>query len=529
MPRATVGWGVWFVLHFERFDDALRHYASRTPRAPATWFEGTQRTYAELDRDVEQFAASLVASGVLKGDRVAVLSTPRPEYWVAFLAILRVGAIYVGVNPAYTLREQLHVIGRSEPSMIFAISSFEGRSYASDVAALMDACATLREAFLLDDGPATDPLRRRDEFLARRSAQDFPAVAAMDPAAIIFTSGSSGAPKAALLPHATLAYGAHCDADQLLVKRPRVPCNLPTNHLACLVDVCGATLVVGGMLAFSERFDPATMLALIEDLQLTNLLHVPTVLQLVALHPDFASRDLSSLEVVAWGGASLPIDFVRVYHDRGIRLLTVYGQTETCANVSYSRPGDSLECLATTVGHPNPDADVRLVAEDGEDVAVGEEGEVWYRHPAVMLGYFRDPDATARTITPDGFVRTGDVARRLEDGTLVLVGRRSDMFKSGGFNVYPREIELVLESRPDVALAAVVGVADERYGEVGAAFVVLHQGFTSGSDEILSWCRDQLAGYKVPKSLTIREDLPFLPVGKVDKSALRDLARAPSR
>jgi acyl-CoA synthetase (AMP-forming)/AMP-acid ligase II len=253
---------------------------------------------------------------------------------------------------------------------------------------------------------------------------------------------------------------------------------------------------------------------------------VPTVLQILAQMPEFETRDLSSLRVVAWGGAALPVDVVRTYRRLGVHLQTVYGQTEIISNATWSRPGDSDDALATTVGRVNPEADVRIVDDDGRDVGDGEEGEVLYRHPSQFLGYFDNPEATARTVTADGFVRTGDMAVRRPDGNVVLVGRRSDMYKSGGLNVYPREVELQLEEHPAVALAAIVSVPDAKFGEVGVAYVAQRPGVAPVSpDELATWCRARVAGYKLPKRFEVRDELPLLPIGKVDKQRLKRDAR----
>lgn len=518
---------------FQRLIDGVRHFANATPDAVATWFAGSTATYAELDATADRWARALVAQGVQPGDRVAVLSTPRPEFLVALLGVQRAGAIYVGLSPAYTPREQLYVLADSEPVTLFSVAASPGRDHAEELISLTAELPSLRACWRLDEGEQLGvlrPWRGLVDAVGGGAEVTLPDPAPDDAAALVYTSGSTGAPKGALLSHRSLAYGALTDADAMNAAipaslTPSVACNLPINHIGCVVDVCGCMLVCGGMIAFVERFDPAEMLALIESLRLTNLQHVPTVLQLLAAHPDFARRDLSSLRVVAWGGAALPIEVVRTYRALGVHLQTVYGQTETIANVTWSRPGDSDEMLATTVGQPNPDAVVRIVDDDGNDVAEGVEGEVLYRHPAQFLGYFRNPQATARTLTSDGSIRTGDVAVRRADGNLCLVGRRSDMFKSGGLNVYPREVELVLEQHPQVALAAVVGVPDEHYGEVGVAFVVV--GAPIDVDELRHWCRSRLAGYKIPKRFVGRDSLPLLPVGKVDKQQLRQEACSP--
>lgn len=509
--------------YFERMTDALDHFASVSPDAPATWFEGVSKTYDELKSDVDSFARALLASGVQKGDRVGVLSTPRSEFWVAFLAILRSGAIYVGINPSYTQREQQHVVSNSELKMLFSIGSFENRSFDQDVQQILHQFDSVREVVSLVADDEIPEATSMAEFLSRGTDQiTFEMLSPLDPAAIVYTSGSTGAPKGALIPHLGLAYGSYCDAEALGVDTPRTPCNLPTNHLGGLVDVCGSTLVNGGMVAFIERFEPAKMLQLIEELRLTNLQHVPTVLQLLALHPDLQTRDLGSLEVVGWGGAAMGKEFIEIYANMGVRCMTIYGQTETCGNISLSRPGMSIDELASTVGYPNPDGEIRIVDEADSDVLPGEEGEVWFRHPAIFLGYFKNPEATAKTITPDGWLRSGDIACQLPSGALKLTGRKSEMFKSGGLNVYPREIELVLESAPEVAYCAVMGTNDPTYGESGVAFVVLHDGSTLTEEQLKEWCKAGLAGYKVPKRFVVTDSLPLLPIGKVDKKLLRE-------
>lgn len=517
---------------FDRFFDAIDHWARETPDAPATWFGGRYLSYAGLAAEVDRLAAGLAGAGVSKGDVVGVLTTPRPEFLVSLAAIHKAGGIYLGISPSYTPREQLHVVADSRPVVLLSLATALGQDRADEVAALAGAVDSVRATFRLDPGPAIGCLAAYDSLVALgkgRSTAGLPVVAAGDASTLVYTSGSSGAPKGAVLPHVAITYGAHCDAEEAGIAAPRVLCNLPTNHIGSIVDVQGSAVVTGGMVAYSERFDPEEMLRLVEELRLTNLQHVPTVLQMLLAHPDFGTRDLSSLRLVAWGGAPLPIDAVRAYRALGVRLLTVYGMTETCGNIAFSRADDSDEILATTVGTANPDADVRVVGEDGEDVADGEEGEVWYRHPATFLSYLNNPDATAGARTPEGFLRTGDIAVRLPSGHLRLVGRTSEMFKSGGLNVYPREVELVLESHPGVALAAVVGMPDPVYGEVGAAFVARTADALVDPEGLRTWCKERLAGYKVPKSIEIRDELPLLPVGKVDKQALRRSAEHGSK
>lgn len=515
--------GEGYVL-FDKFFQALDYWAEQTPDATATWFKGETLSYEQLRSQVDLFARALIGAGIQKGDVVAVLTTPRPEFLIALTAIHKVGGVYLGINPSYTSREQMHVVSDARPAFIFSIAEFNERGYAEEVS-ILSGVDSVRETWRLDAGPQVGCLRSIETFLASAqgiSISDFPTVDRMDPCTIVYTSGSSGAPKGAVLPHFGISYGSYCDAREMNVVSPRVLCNLPANHVGCIVDVQGSTIVSGGMVAYDEKFDPAEMLRLVEELKLTNLQHVPTVLQLLAIHPDFKKRDLSSLKLVAWGGSALPVEFAQIYAALGVRLFTIYGMTETCGNATFSSEDDSPELIATTVGKPNPDADVIVADEDGNEVPMGEEGEVWYRHEGKLLYYLNNPKATADALTPDGFLKTGDIAVRLPTGHLKLVGRKSEMFKSGGLNVYPREIELVLEEHPSVAIAAVVSVEDPVFSEVGAAFIVSEPGHSANSEDLKNWCKKRLAGYKVPKTFEIRSDVPLLPIGKVDKQSLRN-------
>jgi len=508
---------------FDRFFDAVDYWSSATPTAEATWFQGEILTYCDIRDRADAFACALIGTGIKRGDVVAILTTPRPEFLIALTAIHKIGAVYVGINPTYTQREQMHVVNDARPVAIFSIAQAQGRSYHEDIE-LLATVDSVQHTWRLDAGPSSGCLMSIEEFHRYGTSHDpseFPAIDRMDPCTIVYTSGSSGSPKGAVLPHYGISYGSYCDAREMNINQPRVLCNLPTNHLGCIVDVQGSTIVSGGMVAYDEKFEPSEMLRLIEELQLTNLQHVPTVLQLIALHPDFATRDLSSLQIVAWGGAALPREFVEIYSRRNVRLFTIYGMTETCGNATFSAPEDTVDLLASTVGRPNPDVDVVIADDHGNEVPRGEEGEVWYRHEGKLLYYLNNPTATAQTLTKEGFLKTGDIAIRLPSGHLKLVGRRSEMFKSGGLNVYPREIEIVLESHPSIAIAAVISLPDETYSEIGAAFVVCEPQTTVTDEELRAWCKERLAGYKVPKSFFVREDVPLLPIGKIDKQKLK--------
>jgi acyl-CoA synthetase (AMP-forming)/AMP-acid ligase II len=299
---------------------------------------------------------------------------------------------------------------------------------------------------------------------------------------------------------------------------------LPINHLASVGDVSCFALVNGGTIAFMERFDAADAVRQLERERITCWWGIPTTLQLCVEHPTLADIDTSSVQVIAYAGAAASEHLLRRLLVVCDRVSNGYGLTESVGQVTFTEPGNDLDLLMNTVGRPVPDYELRLVGDDGSVAGVGDAGEIQVRGDFVMRGYWRAPEATAEVLLPDGWLRTGDLGQLRQDGNLQLVGRLKEMFKSGGYNVYPREIEDVVETLPSVATAIVVAVADPLYGEVGHAFVMPRAGADLSELALEAHCRERLANYKVPKRFHIEEELPLLPVGKVDRGALRQRA-----
>ena len=241
----------------------------------------------------------------------------------------------------------------------------------------------------------------------------------------------------------------------------------------------------------------------------------------MANHPDLPQRNLERLQFITWGGASMAARLVEQLHALPGHLCTAYGMTELGLYVTYSDLEEPLDTLSTTIGRAHAQFDIRVADKQGLVSAVGQQGEIQARGEWLLAGYYRDPQATSEAFTKDGWFRTGDIAKTDSDGNLEIVGRSKEMYISGGFNIYPREIEIVIESHPNTALVAVLGVADEIYGEVGYAFVEPKSGQTIEAEEVEAWCRQRLANYKVPKHWRIDTELPRLPIGKIDKQTLR--------
>jgi acyl-CoA synthetase (AMP-forming)/AMP-acid ligase II len=289
---------------------------------------------------------------------------------------------------------------------------------------------------------------------------------------------------------------------------------LKAGILACLTG--GATMLP------QPVFDVDRVLARVAEEKVTVLPGAPTLYHSILDHSDREKHDLSTLRVAVTGAADIPVELIRRVNDElpFSLVITGYGLTETGTATSTS-PDDDFETVATTVGRPRPGFELRIADADGQDVPTGEAGEVIVKGPTVMTGYLDDPEATKNTLSDDGWLRTGDLGVLDDRGCLRIVGRIKDMFIVGGFNVYPAEIENALLRHPDVKQAAVIGIPDERMGEVGMAFVVTHSGNADGGAEILTWCRDQMANYKVPRTIEIVDELPMNATGKVVKDELR--------
>jgi len=344
-----------------------------------------------------------------------------------------------------------------------------------------------------------------------------------DPSDILFTSGTTGLPKGVVMSHRrTLRVATDwvdmtglCADDRYLMVNPYF-------HMFGLKAGILACVAAGAQMLPEPVFDVERVLARVEREKVTVFPGSPTIYQAILDQPDRVRRDLSSLRVAVTGAADIPVELIRRIHDElpFSTIITGYGLTEAGTAAATSR-GDDVETIATTVGRTRPGFELRIV--DGNDVAMpaGEPGEILLRGGGVMVGYLDDPEATARALSPDGWLRTGDIGIVDEAGCLRIVGRSKDMFIVGGFNAYPAEIENVLLRHPDVAQVAVIGIPDVRLGEVGMAFVVPTSPEVS-SAAIMQWCRDRMANYKVPRVVGLVGELPINATGKVVKDLLRE-------
>jgi acyl-CoA synthetase (AMP-forming)/AMP-acid ligase II len=502
----------------------LDRYAVEAPERLAA-IDGDQRlSYATLHDAVNRCCEGLKSLGVTPGDRVAFMGVPGVSFWVSLLGTLRAQACWMGLNPQHTERELGHVLGDARP--VLTLVSSDTPEAARHQLARGSAAAQVNAPLALDDG--TTPLsptlieQARDAVVSRASSDAATSVelAREGVCLIVYTSGTTGQPKGALLTGAGLVENGWWMARRLGWEPHRVLVNLPVNHVGCIGDVCATALVLGGTMVFMPRFDAGAAVQVLKDHQITWLPQVPAQYQLMLTKGGLDAQALASVRSLAWGGAAMPGSLIQQLQSWVPDMFNSYGLTECSGTITISERGASLDALAQTIGKPVDPARVRIADAQDRSLPAGEGGEIQICGPHVFQGYLHNPAATRATFTADGWLRTGDLGQAGADGNIRLLGRTREMYKSGGYNVYPREVESVIEGLPGVELCAVVGLPDALWGEVGVAFV---QGdpATVTVDSLAAHCATQLARYKCPKRFVVRAALPLLPVGKVDKQALK--------
>jgi len=480
-------------------------------------------SYADVAAHAVTLAAQLERAGVRAGDRVAVLMASRSEAVISLLAVWLLNATWVGLSPRYREQEQRHILANSGARVMLSQQFHDARSLEPDLAGHESALGLKvirlgRDFWSGDlDAPTMECLRGGFESRWNTALQRLrPETAAV----IVYTSGSTGRPKGAMIGHRLLGFRSWAMFnDRFTVPQIRQQISMPVNHIGVLVNGIGLGLMTGGTMFCEERLNAADALRLIEAERLDVLGGVPATMAAIVDDPAFARTDLSSLKYIQWGtGVARERDLLVLMDRTSAKFSTQFGMTETGGPVCYTPPTRDIERLLNTVGKPDPRLEVRIADTNDRPTPAGMEGEIQARLPYPFLGYLGDAAATAAVFTADGWQRTGDLGLIREDGYLVFRGRTKEMFKSGGFNVYPREVEIVLEAHPAVRAAAVVARDDPQWGQVGHAFVEL--GTDVNVEDLLVWCRDRLANYKTPKSISAIARIPRMSVEKIDRQAL---------
>lgn len=499
------------------------------------YFDGTQ-TYAELDRDSDALSCWLVDKGVGSGDRVSIIAQNIPGFATALVAAWKVGAIPVPANPMYRASELARILGDAEPA---ALICQEGEL--AEVREALELCGLSHAPILAlspADGQTVNDARALPEPVAVSEEYGFssalrpyigqrPASLAVDPDAIgliLYTSGTTGQPKGTMIAHRSLAFNAQFMRDGVSLRPDsRILAIAPFFHITGLVlHLCTAFRARCGVIA-NYRFEPNVVREMIRNWRPTFTVGAITAFNALARLPGIEPSEMASLEQVFSGGAPVPPalkqDIEKVL---GFAVHPCYGMTETAAPAVFTPFGvEGPTCDGVlSIGVPIPGTCVRIADENGNAVPAGEVGEVLMQGPQIMLGYWRKEAETAEALR-DGWLHSGDVGLMDEQGWIYLVDRKKDMIIASGFKVWPREVEDVLYAHPAIREAAVIGVPDDYRGENVKAFVSFRPGETASEADLIRYCREQLAAYKVPRIVEVMDDLPKTVSGKIQRAALR--------
>ena len=523
-------------------------------RAVARWPEsealvvrhqGVRWTYRELQRQVDAFAAGLLALGLEPGDRVGIWSPNNADWVVTQFATAKAGIILVNINPAYCVAELEHALNKAGCKMLITAPAFKSTNYIAMLLKLvpeLEWCRpgklhaarlpALRTVVSLGDIPLPGIVRSAgvpaiaEPVHQQRLAELASVLQFDDPINIQFTSGTTGFPKGATLTHHNILNNGFFVGEAMqLTSHDRLCIPVPLYHCFGMVLGNMACITHGSAMIYpSEVFDPLAVMETVATEHCTALHGVPTMFITMLDHPEFERFDFSSLRTGIMAGAPCPIEVMkRVNQAMHMDQVTIaYGMTETSPVSFQSSVADSLERRVSTVGHVHPHIEAKIVDTAGQIVPPGTPGELLTRGYSVMRGYWNDPDHTTEAIDAAGWMHTGDLATLDEDGYGNIVGRIKDMVIRGGENVYPREIEEFLYQHPKVHDVQVIGVPDARYGEEICAWIRLREGVTATPDEIVAFCDGQIAHYKIPRYIKFVDMFPMTVTGKVQKFAMRE-------
>ena len=517
----------------KNLSDYVAYWAEVSPEREALVYGERRISYREFDQLATRLAAGLEALGVARGDRVAIQLTTLPEYILLYMGIARRGAVMVGINPLYTADEVAYLLEVTRPRLLVSAPPFVER--------LEQAMARVpvERRVLLGGGPAAlggeAPGWMPWEEFVNLGAAGGGAGAARgpgavrrewptdpdDPVLIVFTSGTTGKPRGAVLSHRNIISNIAVEVRHFhLSSSDRMVIHLPMNHVGGATEMTIGAIIAGATMLVLDRFHPQKTLELVARERATFLGQVPTMFIMELNLPDFERYDLSSLERLAVAGAPTPTEVMK----RMLRIapvITGYGMTEVAGFVTYTELEDDPETVCRTVGRAAPEFELKVVGAAGQELPTGETGEVVVRGPCVTRGYYGDEAATREAIDAENWYHTGDMGYLDKRGYLTLAGRKQEMYITGGYNVYPPEVEEALSQHPDVLLAACVGVPDPVLGEVGRAFVVFRPGRAVEAEALRAHLAGRLAEYKIPRYFEFKESLPMTPLGKVDKKLLR--------
>jgi len=515
--------------------DFLSIASAICPDKEAIVFEDKRYTFSQLNDRANRLANGLLKLGIQKGDRVALLAVNCNQCVETYFAVAKTCAIYVPLNFRAIGNELTYMLNSSE-----AVALFAGERYIDLVNSIRPELKTVKH-FISIEGKQENMLYYEDMVASSAADEVVTEIEDNDTTILMYTAGTTGFPKGVMLPHNSFAIYV---LDNVSPASPDVDegniLTVPLYHVAGIQAMMAA--VYGGrMLVMERQFDAKEWMELVEKEKATRAMMVPTMLKQLLDHPDFSKYDLSSLKVITYGAAPMPLPVIKKALEAfpGVNFINAFGQTETASTITLLSPEDHILSgteeekekklkRLSSIGKPMSDVEMKIIDEEGRDLPRGEVGEIVARGPRVMSGYWKDEEKTQKTIDKDGWVHTGDMGYMDEDGYFFLAGRATDMIIRAGENISPEEVENALLTHPKIEECAVIGVPDEEWGEEPRALVILKKGETATAEEIMKHCRAELASFKRPRSVIFVDSLPRNSMGKVIKRELREKYGKPS-
>jgi acyl-CoA synthetase (AMP-forming)/AMP-acid ligase II len=496
-------------------------------------FEGQRRGYAKTNERINRLAHALEKMGIQKSDCVGMLHVNCPQYVEVYFAAAKLGAIFVPLNFRAKTDELSYMINHAEIRVLFAADR-----YMEMVNAMLEKLTTVEQCIAVDEKQDERPFY--EDLISSSPSENFPGnIEDEDMTILMYTAGTTGRPKGVPLRHSdfTSYVLENVDPADPEVKERNL-LTVPLYHVAGMQAML-AGVYGGRTLVLMRQFEVKEWMRTIQAERVSRAMLVPTMLKWVIDDPDFDKYDLASLRVVTYGAAPMPFEVIKKAIEKmpWVHFFNAFGQTETASTITVLGPDDhriegtqaeqekKLKRLASSIGRPLPDVKVKIVDREGHELAPLEVGEILAKGSRVMSGYWGEDEKTKQVLTDDGWLRTGDKGWMDEEGYIFLAGRGDDMIIRGGENISPQEVEDVLYAHPKVEEAAVIGLADEEWGQKVCAVVVLKEGQESTEEELIEFCKSKLAGFKQPRSVVFVEALPRNPMGKVLKKKLRQQYR----
>lgn len=504
----------------------LDYVAQGEPDNEAVVFNSKRISFAHLKKQVEQCAAGLIRHGLQKGDKLAVILPNWPEFLVTYFAVARIGAILVPFNVRYRNNEIEYMLRNCGAKILISCAEFDSFDYISMINKLRPALPDLEHVIVVGQAAGGPGLISWETLVHETTVVPAPAVInpVEDLFTILYTSGTTGVPKGVMLTHANIVRNGLALAEMLeATSQDILLAAVPFNHVFGLSATIAFAFTVGMKLVLMDIYKPLAALQLVQGERITIKHGVPTMFILELNHPNFRNYDLSTLRTGIIAAAPAPVEVVRrIREDMGCNIAIGYGLTETSPDITITRFDDSDQIRAETVGRALPGVEIKIVDDNGDEVKTGDVGELLTRSEYVMKGYYKMPEATAAVLDKAGWFATGDLATLDDEGNVRIVGRKKEMINRAGLKIYPREVEELYYTHPQIQEVAVIGLPDPVLGEKSCACIKLRDGQSATVDELKGFVRGKLADYKVPDFIQFVEAFPMTSSGKIRKMELRD-------